>query len=145
MPRTPPPTAPPSGALVLVLDMPEATPSNNTVKGMHYRVYGKTRQAWRARVADAILAAGYDLTATPLTRSHLEIERYSAGGGLDWDNAYGGLKPLLDCLVSASARNPDGLGLIEDDNPRAMPLPPALTQHSAKPGHGRTVVRVYAA
>lgn len=77
--------------------------------------------------------------------SHSEIKRYSAGGSLDWDNAFGELKPLLDCLLQAGARNTDGLGLIQDDNPKAMPLPPALTQHSAKPGHVRTVVRVYAA
>lgn len=141
----PAPAAPCPGALVLTLDLPEATPSNNTVKGMHYRVYQKTRQAWRARVQAALTAAGYELPAVPLARSHLEIERYSAGGGLDWDNAYGGLKPLLDCLVSASARNPDGLGVIEDDNPTAMPRAPALTQHPAKRGEGRTVVRVYVA
>ncbi len=127
----------------MTLDLPEATPSNNVIKGLHYRVYQKTRQAWRARVADALLTAGYQLPAIPLARSHLEIERYSAGGGLDWDNAYGGLKPLLDCLVMPSAKNPDGLGLIADDNPKAMPLPPALTQHPAKRGEGRTVVRVY--
>lgn len=138
-------TAPSPGALVLTLDLPEATPSNNVIKAMHYRVYQKTRQAWRVRVAKALTESGQQLPATPLARSHLEIERYSAGGGLDWDNAYGGLKPLLDCLVSASARNPDGLGLIADDNPTAMPRAPALTQHPAKRGQGRTVVRIYAA
>jgi len=139
------PAAPSPGALVVTLHLQETTPSNNTVKGMHFRKYKTTREEWRARVEAALTAAGYELPAVPLARSHLEIERYSAGGGLDWDNAYGGLKPLLDCLVSASARNPDGLGVIADDNPTAMPRAPTLTQHPAKRGDGRTVVRVYAA
>lgn len=132
-------------APLLVLELPEATPSNNVVKGMHYRVYQKERQAWKQRVLCALNAAGYKLPADPIPLCHLEIERHSAGGGLDWDNAYGGLKPLLDCLVQASKRNPDGLGVIADDNPQAMPRAPTLTQHPAKRGEGRTVVRVYAA
>lgn len=133
-------TAP--GRLVYTLELPEATPSNNVIKAMHYRVYQKTRQAWR-RLVQAGLPDG-SVQGGPIDLSRLEIERYSAGGGLDWDNAYGGLKPLLDCLVCASARNPDGLGLIADDNPRAMPEAPRLTQHPAKKGSGRTVVRIYA-
>lgn len=46
----------------------------------------------------------------------------------DWDGLYGGLKPLLDCLVRRTDRNPHGLGVIEDDNPecivelRAIPI-----------------------
>jgi hypothetical protein len=127
--------------LVLTLDLPEATPSNNTLKGMHYRVYAKTRQTWQMLVQAAADAA--ERPALPIQRAYLEIDRYCAGGGLDWDNAYGGLKPLLDCLVAPSARNPDGLAIIEDDNPRAMPLPPLVRQLPAKKGQGRTVVRVY--
>ncbi len=32
--------------LGFTLELPEATPSNNTIKAMHYRVYAKTRMAW---------------------------------------------------------------------------------------------------
>lgn len=83
------------------------------------------------------------MPAAPVTKSALEIERYCAGS-LDWDNAYGGLKPLLDCLVAPSARNPDGLGLIQDDSPKFMPEAPRVFQLSAKRGAGYAVVRIYA-
>jgi hypothetical protein len=62
---------------------------------------------------------------------------------LDWDNAYGGLKPLLDCLVAQIARNPDGLGLIQDDSPKFMPEAPRVFQLPAKRGSGFAVVRIY--
>ncbi len=78
-----------------------------------------------------------------MARCFFSLERHSAGGGLDWDNSYGGLKPLLDCLVSPSACNPDGLGLIVDDNLGNMPLPPFVKQLPAKPGQDRTIVRIY--
>lgn len=128
--------------LVLTLDLPEATPSNNTLKNMHYRVYSKLRRGWQAMVQGAVQRESGS-SPEPVERCYLTIERHSAGGGLDWDNAFGGLKPLLDCLVVASAKNPDGLGLIADDNPRNMPFPPGFKQLKAKPGHGRTVVRIY--
>ena len=90
-----------------------------------------------------LAAIGGKAPAAPIARSALEIERYCAGS-LDWDNAYGGLKPLLDCLVVPSARNPDGLGLIEDDSPKCMPEAPRVFQLSAKRGAGYAVVRIYA-
>ena len=83
------------------------------------------------------------MPAQPIERCFIHIERHSAGAGLDWDNAYGGLKPLLDCLVQGSDRNPDGLGIIFDDSPAYMPYAPLIQQHKAKPGHGRTVVRIF--
>ena len=43
----------------------------------------------------------------------------------------------------ASARNPDGLGLIVDDNPMAMPVAPELWQVKAKRGAGYTECFVY--
>jgi len=80
--------------------------------------------------------------AAPIQRTRLVIIRHSAGY-LDWDNALGGLKPLLDCLVIASKRNPDGLGLIFDDNPNAMPEPPYMRQEKCERGHGHTECCVY--
>lgn len=133
-------------APVLVLEIPEATPSNNVLKGMHFRVYQKLRQNWQSMAACAAaeyLQGSQETAPAPIERAFIEIERYSSGGGLDWDNAYGGLKPLLDCLVCPSDRNPDGLGIIRDDNPQNMPWAPAFTQHPAKPKHGRTVVKIY--
>lgn len=124
--------------LVYELHLPEATPSNNTIKGMHYRVYKKLRETWSSSVAAAL----DELPASPISQCALEVERYSAGS-LDWDNAYGGLKPLLDSLVAASSKNPDGLGLIEDDSPKHMPEAPRLRQLPAKKSAGYTIVRIY--
>lgn len=126
--------------LIYELHLPAATPSNNTIKGMHFHAYRKLRNGWRASVLAAI---GGKVPTAPIAKSALEIERYCAGS-LDWDNAYGGLKPLLDCLVAPCARNPDGLGLIEDDSPKFMPEAPRMRQVAAKRGDGGTVVRIYA-
>jgi hypothetical protein len=130
----------PPRKLLYELHLPEPTPSNNAIKGMHFHAYKKLRNGWRTNVLAAI---GGNAPTTPISRSALEIERYCAGS-LDWDNAYGGLKPLLDCLVAASVRNPDGLGLIQDDSPKFMPEAPRMTQSISKRGGGCTVVRIYA-
>lgn len=128
--------------LVLTLDIPEATPSNNVIKGMHFRVYQKLRRSWQMLVLGA-LQSGTERPAHAIERCHIAFERHSSGGGLDWDNAFGGLKPLLDCLVMPSSKNPDGLGLIVDDGPANIPVRFDFLQMKAKPGHGRTVVRIY--
>jgi hypothetical protein len=107
----------PPRQLIYELHLPEPTPSNNAIKGMHFHAYKKLRNGMRASV---LAALGGNTPASPLLCSALEVERYCAGS-LDWDNAYGGLKPLLDCLVAKRARNPDGLGLIQDDSPKFMP------------------------
>lgn len=129
-----------SRTLIYELHLPSETPSNNVIKGMHFHAYKKLRNDWRKSVLTAL---GNTAPAAPIEHAYLEIDRYCCGGGLDWDNAYGGLKPLLDCLVRQSDKNPDGLGLIADDNPRNMPEPPYVKQLPAKRGEGRTVVRVY--
>ncbi|ATD59949.1 hypothetical protein CNX70_06935 [Janthinobacterium svalbardensis] len=99
---------------------------------MHFHAYKKLRNGWRASVLAAI---GDEAPAAPISRSALEIERYCAGS-LDWDNAYGGLKPLVDCLVVVSARNSDGLGLVEDDSPKFMPEASRVFQLPARRGAG---------
>lgn len=144
--------------LVCAFELPEATPSNNAIKGMHFHAYKSLRKRWKGMVCAAARAAvaqpatgglsalplaGSASEREPLSLAHLEIERHCAGE-LDWDNAYGGLKPLLDCLVSPSARNPDGQGFIVDDSPRCLLAAPAMTQHPAKRGAGKTIVRIYA-
>lgn len=106
---------------------------------MHFHAYRKLRNGWRVSLLAAIAGK---VPAAPITRSALEIERYCAGS-LDWDNAYGGLNALLDCLVAPSARNTDGLGLIEDDIPRCMPEVPRMFLLPAKRGAGHSVMRIY--
>lgn len=132
------------GRLVYSFEIDEATPSNNTLKNAHFRVYQGLRRKWRQMVEQALEEAGQGdgSRLAAIERCALEIDRHSVGH-LDWDNAYGGLKPLLDCLVAPSARNPDGLGLIQDDSPLHMPSAPAVRQLPAKRGSGRTTIRIY--
>ena len=44
--------------------------------------------------------------------------------------------------MAPSARNPDGLGLIEDDSPKFMPEAPRMTQLPAKRGEGKAPLSV---
>jgi len=131
----------PAGVLRYSLRLPKQTPSNNEIKGQQFFVYKKTREAWHLMTKAALKGVR---VGRPIERSKLVIVRHSAGVGLDWDNAYGGLKPLLDCLVAPSKRNPSGLGLIQDDSPLFMPKAPILLQEKAKRGAGYTEVLIYA-
>ena len=121
------------------VSLPRMTPSNNEIKGMHHFVYRKVRKAWRELVAQAVPAC---VLGAGLKRSWLVIERHSSGS-LDWDNAYGGLKPLLDCLVMPTPRNPDGLGLLENDGVLNIPHPPLLLQHQVKRKDQKTIIHFF--
>lgn len=130
---------PPEWPLAYRLKVPAPTPSNNTIKGMHFQAYRRLRQDWHLMVRAALGRA----ERVPVERCFLVVNRRCAGRGLDWDNAYGGLKPLLDCLVLPTLKNPDGLGLIVDDSPVHMPLAPLLRQAVAGSGAGSTEVLIY--
>lgn len=132
---------PESARLCYALLLPQATPSNNTLKELHFHAYKHLRRKWRSLVVESLGSA--KAPRPPIEKAFLVVERHCAGGGLDWDNAYGGLKPLLDCLVAPSAKNPDGLGLIRDDNPENMPVPPFVTQHKASPGKSFMKVEIF--
>ncbi|MCC5610891.1 hypothetical protein LC612_30120 [Nostoc sp. CHAB 5834] len=127
------------GELCYTLMLPLETPSNNTIRSMHFREYKSLREGWQLVVASSIRGP----RRPPLPRPFLCVERYCSGQGLDWDNAYGGLKPVLDCLVRPTSKNPSGLGLIEDDNLKVMPIPPLVTQLPADAKQGRTVIKIY--
>lgn len=122
-------------------EVPEQTPSNNELKGMHFHAYRKLRSRWKSHILQHGLKLR--LPTEPIKNAALLVDRQCAGA-LDWDNAMGGLKPLLDCLVTAKKANPDGLGLIMDDNPRNMPFQPLLVQSKAPRGEGRTRIWIYA-
>ena len=128
-----------TGTLRYELQIPQESPSNNVIKNMHFHAYKHLRRKFRYLVLAAL--AGKRPEA-PLEQSFLVVRRHCVGL-LDWDNALGGLKPLLDCLVIATERNPDGLGLVVDDSPRSMPYPPFMEQIKAKRGKGHTEIFVY--
>jgi hypothetical protein len=122
------------------LELLAATPSNNVIKGMHFQAYATLRKKWQMLV---FIALGGRRPLSAVQASFIVVSRQCPGTGLDWDNALGGLKPLLDCLVMPSKRNPDGLGLIQDDNPKHMPFPPLMRQLPAKKGQERTLVEIF--
>jgi hypothetical protein len=129
-----------AGSLRYSFVVPMETPSNNKIKNMHWMAYRTLRLTWRIQVLTHALKGC--VPEEPLLCAGLVIERHCAGE-LDWDNAYGGLKPLLDCLVTKTGRNPDGLGLIKDDSPRYMPYPPVVLQKKAKRKESFTNVKIY--
>jgi hypothetical protein len=128
-----------TGDPVYRLEIPRETPSNNVIKGMHFKDYKALRKRWQYEV---LITLGLRRPKVPVKIAGIVVNRYSAGQ-LDWDNAYGGLKPLLDCLVMPSQRNPSGLGLIVDDNPEHMPVPPYLQQFPSQAEAGKTEILIY--
>lgn len=127
--------------LVYAFTLPMETPSNNVIKGMHWMAYRQLRKTWRLKVLSRALAGRKP--AQPIEKAALVVIRHCSGQ-LDWDNALGGLKPLLDCMVSCKPKvNPDGLGLFVDDNPSNMPYPPFMQQVIAPPSKGFTEVFIY--
>lgn len=117
----------------------ELSPSNNVIKEMHYLAYRKLRQEWAMRV---FVALNGRRPKESLNKVAVVAIRTSAGH-LDWDNCYGGMKPIFDCLVQQTKKNPSGLGLIEDDNPNSMPYPPFILQRPGKQGKGSTAVFIF--
>lgn len=132
--------------------IPMQTPSNNEIKEMNFWAY----KALRKRIAfEALKAIGGKRPDKPIDKAFLVVRRYCVGS-LDWSNCSGGIKPLEDALVLPRAlrdpgvakkrrgeSNPDGLGLIYDDDRVHMPLHPWVEQLPAKRGEGRTEVFIY--
>ena len=77
----------------------------------------------------------------PIEECVIVIERHSSGLP-DWDGLYGGMKPLLDCMVRKTDKNPHGLGIIEDDNPHVVKMLQCVPK-KAKQKQGKTNVRIY--
>jgi len=76
-------------------------------------------------------------------RAFICIERYSTGEPPDWDNLIGGIKPLIDCLVTPTKANPSGIGIIRDDNPDCIPIQPIVVPVRVKRrSEQRTAVNV---
>lgn len=115
------------------------TPSHNELRKMHFAAYKRLREAyaWQLR------AALGKQPAPKVPQSAVVYVRRMGTSGLDWDNVYGGLKPLQDCLVAPSKRAPNGLHIIQDDSPRHMPVPPLVVQKPAPPNQSSVEVFVF--
>lgn len=121
---------------LIEFEIPEPTPLMNVWQRMHWTARGRLTISFSWLVKAAVGRVG-----EPIGQCEVEVYRYSSGTP-DWDGLYGGLKPLLDCLVVRTKRNPHGLGLIEDDCPSviktltARPMPA-----KRKEGKTRVVIR----
>lgn len=82
----------------------------NGLRKMHYKAYKKYRDQWAWKIRIAIGAG----KRVPIEKCMIVIKRYSSNMP-DWDNLYGGFKPIGDCLVVCSKANPSGLGIIKND------------------------------
>jgi hypothetical protein len=120
--------------------LPTPTPSLNVIKGMHFGAYKRVRESW---LMEVFVALNGRRPKVAIERAFLTIERFGANGELDWDNIYGGLKPLMDCLVLPSRRNPSGFGLIVDDKPKNMPFPPFVQQRRSKQTEECTRLQIF--
>ena len=106
---------------------------------MHFAAYKRLRESYAWLLHQAL--AGQ--RPPQLAQAAIVYVRRRGELGLDWDNLYGGLKPLQDCLVAPSKRSPTGLHIIEDDSPRHMPFAPFVFQGRAEAGEGSTEVFVF--
>ena len=122
--------------------IPAPSPSLNSIKNLHPQPYRRLRLKFRELVLDAFKEKGG--LPPPLSgRVYIQVIRGCYGKGLDWDNAIGGLKPLVDCLVTPSATSPSGLGLIQNDSPEFMPMAPHVVRAPAEKCKGFTTVKIY--
>lgn len=119
----------------MILEIPEATPSNNKIKGMHYHDYKRARHKWSWLVVEAV-----PIKRPAIQKCDIKITRHGSRM-LDWDNCYGGIKPLMDSLVIASKTNPCGRGVIEDDNPNIV-LSLVMDQVKCKRKDEKTVIEI---
>lgn len=101
------------------IEIPEPWPLLNKWQRMHWRERKRVteRFSWLIRMAAAETLR--ELSG-PIQLCSIHAERYHGRSRVhlpDWDGLYGGLKPVLDCLIPRSARHPHGLGIIQDDSP----------------------------
>jgi len=112
----------------MIIEIPEATITNNKLIRMHHRAKTKEHRRY-----DWLVKAGLNgWSGEPKKHCVITVTRH-ASRLLDWDNMGGGLKFLLDGLVHN--------GVIEDDNPNCI-INLRLRQKKAKRKEERTIIEV---
>jgi len=122
--------------VIIEFELREPTILQNVWQRMHYT----KRKDHSSALAWSIRKAAGRRKAKPLNKCIVSVLRYSSQLP-DWDGLYGGLKPLLDCLVVRTKTNPHGLGFIKDDNPNVI-IALSATPYICKPKEGKTIVRI---
>jgi hypothetical protein len=122
--------------IVIRLVIPEPTPLGNVWQRMHWAA----RRRLAARISWLVfMSSGCNHMRTPLQRVRIEIDRYCSGAKPDRDGLYGGVKPLLDCLLVRSKRHPHGLGYIVDDNDDVI-VDLIVRAHKSRRSEHKTVI-----
>ena len=103
----------------LILVIEQATPLLNVWQRMHWSERMRVCRDWHLLTLAAFRKTG-SLQTSPIEHCNIHIIRANSGRLPDWDGLYGGLKPLLDCLVVKTETNPHGTGIIVDDNPSCV-------------------------
>jgi len=126
----------------VVITVPEASPTLNQIKGLHHQAYKRLRDGWAWKIKAALMKMRYH--APVIEFCFIDVERWSYHSSAkkpDWDGLYGGLKPVLDCLVVVSKSSPSGLGVIRDDDPYHIMSLTAEPYLAAK-GENKTVITI---
>ena len=118
------------------ITIPMVPPSLNTILRMHHGAYRDLRRKMAKEVHWALLEARH-MQPIPLPFAKITLTCHRARL-LDADNNIGSLKPMLDVLRPVSKSNPNGLGLIEDDD--ASHCVVTYQQAKAKRGQECTVI-----
>lgn len=113
---------------MIVLDIPESSPSLNIGLRLHWVKRHQLREKWQWLVKAARLEARVYPKA-PLARARVTFERFGPKV-LDHDNLVGGLKITTDCLVRE--------GFIVDDTPACIGQP----MYFQYIGPRRTIIRI---
>ena len=115
----------------------EPLPLLNEWQRMHWAARKRRQRdiAWEVR-------ANVSTGLSPIERCLIIIDRRSRPPLPDLDGLAGSAKPLLDCLVLPSQRNPNGLGVIVDDNPKCVGML-LVFPHVRTCGQPGTRVRIF--
>lgn len=121
----------------LIIELDELLPLGNVWQRWHWskrRNYMKTL-SW---IIFSKLPKLRDKTVIP--KCKIKVTRFSSQEP-DTDGLYTSLKPLLDCLVVNTKKNPYGLNIIKDDKPSVIIQLDAYHQY-IKPKSGKTVCEI---
>lgn len=120
--------------------LPEPSILLNVWQRKHWAERKKYHERLCLLIRSALAAESFK-SSVPFQMCRIEVDRFSAGTA-DWDGVMGGLKPLFDCLVKRTDKNPLGLGVIEDDNPSVITTCPIIRQHKSTRKAASTVVTI---
>lgn len=116
---------------VIRFSLAAPTPLLNVTLRQHWQKRRRSDQglAWAVKVA--IMAGKQAIPPEPFQRARVTIIRRSTGTP-DRDGLIGGVKGLVDCLLHPGpvrmvkgkprALHPNGLGIVQDDDPACMEL-----------------------